>query len=245
MKSFIPIFTCMTLAAMVGCSQGKPGGEGTAQKQPMYGQADDTFNLSVPLMSSSLQQGAQTEATVGIKRATNFDEDVTLKFVDLPKGVTIEPANPTIKHGESAANIVFTAADDASLGDFKIKVTGHPAKGSDAQVEFKMSVTPKDSFTLSVSEVSPLKQGTSQDLSIGILRDKTFDQDVALNFSDLPQGVTLEPSAPVIKKGETETKVTLKGSDDAALGDFHVKVTGHPTKGIDVAKDVQFIVVKK
>jgi len=86
MKSFIPIFTCMTLAAMVGCSQGKPGGEGTAQKQPMYGQADDTFNLSVPLMSSSLQQGAQTEATVGIKRATNFDEDVTLKFVDLPKG---------------------------------------------------------------------------------------------------------------------------------------------------------------
>jgi len=49
----------------------------------------------------------------------------------------------------------------------------------------------------------------------------------------------------VIKKGENTTKVTLKGSDDAALGDFHVKVTGHPTKGIDVAKDVQFIVVKK
>lgn len=245
MKSFIPIFTCMTLIALIGCSQGKPGGEGTTQKQPMYGQADDTFNLSVPLMSSSLQQGARTEATVGIKRATNFDEDVTLKFADLPKGITIEPANPTIQHGESAAKIVFTAADDASLGDFKIKVTGHPAKGSDAQVEFKMSVTPKDSFTLSVSEVSPLKQGTSQDLSIGILRDKTFDQDVALNFSDLPQGVTLEPSAPVIKKGETETKVTLKGSDNAAPGDFHVKVTGHPTRGIDVAKDIQFIVVKK
>jgi len=221
------------------------GGEGTTQEQPMYGQADDTFNLEVPLMSSSLQQGAQTESTVGIKRATNFDEDVTLKFTELPQGVTVKPDSPIIKHGETAAKIVFTATDDASLGDFNINVTGHPAKGSDAQVEYKLTVAPKDSFTLSVSNVSPLKQGSTQDFSIGIIRDKTFDQDVALNFSDLPKGITIEPSAPVVTKEETSVKVTLTGSDDVAIGDFQMKVTGHPTKGVDVAKDVQFVVVKK
>jgi hypothetical protein len=33
--------------------------------------------------------------------------------------------------------------DDASLGDFTIKVTGHPTKGADATNEFKITVAEK------------------------------------------------------------------------------------------------------
>ncbi len=94
MKSLCAGLAVMTLAALAGCSQGTPGGPGTTDGKPAYGQADNTFNLSVPLMSSSLQQGEQMEATVGIERAKNFDEDVALKFGDIPKGVTIQPAQP-------------------------------------------------------------------------------------------------------------------------------------------------------
>ena len=149
MKSLFTGLAVMTLAALIGCNQGTPGGPGTTEKKPVYGQADDTFNLSVPVLSSSLQQGEQTEATVGIKRAKNFDEDVALKFADVPKGVTVEPAGPVIKHGDTDAKITFKAGDEAPLGDFKVNVTGHPTKGGDAQVAFKLTIAAKDSFTLS------------------------------------------------------------------------------------------------
>lgn len=240
----------MTLMALSGCNQqGTPGGPGatnTSAKKPVYGQADDTFNLSVPVMSSSLQQGEKLEATVGIKRATNFDEDVSLQFADVPDGVTVEPANPVIKHGDMEAKIMFQAGDEAPLGDFKVKITGHPTKGSDAQIDFKLTIAAKDTFTLSVPRLSTsLKQGESQTVSLGIKRDKKFDQDVALMFGDMPTGVTIKPDSPVIKRAETEAKVTIACADDASLGNFTVKVTGHPTRGANATSDLKFTVAKK
>lgn len=249
MKSSFAGLAVMTLAALSGCNQGTPGGPGTTDtnvKKPAFGQTDDTFNLSVPVTSSSVQQGANTEATIGIKRAKNFDSDVTLKFENIPKGVTIEPASPVIKHGDTDAKITFTAGDEAPLGDFQVKVTGHPAKGGDAKIEFKLSIAAKDTFTLSVPTLSTtLKQGESQSVTIGISRDKSFDQDVALKFGDLPTGVTLKPASPVIKHGDAETLITLTGSDDAALGKFAIKVTGHPDKGADASSEIKLAVVKE
>src|SRR5688572_25356846 len=114
MKSSIAGLVVMTLAALTGCFQGISGGPGTTGKSgkngkpsmvPALSQADDTFNLSVPVLSSSLQQGAQTEGTIGIQRAKNFDQDVALQFADVPEGVTIEPANPKINHGDTEAKI--------------------------------------------------------------------------------------------------------------------------------------------
>ena len=60
----------------------------------------------------------------------------------------------------------------------------------------------------------------------------------------MPQGVTLDPASPVIKHGATETKVTLKAAADASLGDFTVKVTGHPTKGADASHEFKITVAK-
>jgi hypothetical protein len=246
MKSPFAGLAVMTLAALTGCSQGTSGGPGTTNESPAYGQTDDTFNLSVPVMSSSLKQGEKSEATVGIKRAKNFDEDVALKFADVPKGVTFEPASPMIMHGDTDAKITFKAEDEAPLGDFNVKVTGHPTKGGDAQIEFKLTIAAKDSFTLSVPRLSTsLKQGETKTVSIGIKRDKSFDQDVALKFGDMPTGVTLEPHAPVIKRGDAEAQVTLTGANDASLGNFAIKVTGHPAKGADASNEFKLTVAKE
>lgn len=249
MKHLYAGFTVMTLAALAGCTQGTPGGpgmKGDAANRPTYGQAENTFNLSVPVMSSSLQQGNQTETTVGIQRAKNFDEDVSLKFADVPKGVTIEPANPVIKHGDTDAKITFHAGDDVRVGDYRIKVTGHPTKGGDAQIEFKLAIAAKDSFTLSVPRLSTsLTQGETQTFTIGINRDKAFDQEVALKFGDLPTGVTLEPQTMVLAPGDTEAHYTLTAADDAALGNFSIEVEGHPAKGADASHEFNLTVVKK
>ena len=246
MKSLFTCLVVMTLATLSGCDQGTPGGPGTTEKKPVFGQADNTFNLSVPDLSSSLQQGERMEATVGIKRAKNFDEDVALQFADVPNGVTVEPASPVIKHGDTDVKITFKAGNETPVGDFKVNVTGHPTKGTDAQVAFKLTIAAKDSFALSTPSLSTsLKQGETQTVAIGIKRDKSFDQDVALTFGDMPTGVTLQPLSPVIKQGDAEVKVTLTGADDASLGNFAIKVTGHPAKGADASNELKLTVAKK
>ena len=145
------------LIAASGCNSGTPGGPGAADssaKKPLYGEAKDTFNLSVPALSTSLKQGDSKEATISIKRGKNFDQDVTLTFAELPKGVTVEPASPVIKHGDAEVKFTFKAVDAATLGDFTVKLTGHPTKGSDALHDFKLTLVHKDTFTLSAPVLS-------------------------------------------------------------------------------------------
>jgi hypothetical protein len=246
MTSFKTGFVATAMALLTGCNQGTPGGPGATAKNPVMGQTDDTFNLSVPILSSSLQQGEQQEATVGITRAKNFDQDVSLIFADIPTGVTVMPASPVIKHGDTDVKIVFKAGDETPKGDFKVKVTGHPTKGGDAQIDFKLSIIAKDSFTLGAPLLSTsIKQGEAQTISIGITRDKNFDQDVTLKFGEMPTGVTLKPSTMVIKNGEPSILVNVTASNDAALGNFVIKVVGHPAKGEEASNEVKLSVVKK
>jgi hypothetical protein len=145
------------LVAFVGCSSGTPGGPGAEKEkekekdkkskveraEDTVRQAEDTFSLSVPTFSTKIKQGESKAVTIGISRGKNFDEDVTLKFDDLPKGVTVEPAEATIKHGDKEAKLTLKAADDAALGDFTVKVIGHPQKGKDATNELKLTVQKK------------------------------------------------------------------------------------------------------
>ena len=57
--------------------------------------------------------------------------------------------------------------------------------------------------------------------------------------------MTLDSVNPVIMHGETEAKVTLKATNDASLGDFTVKVTGHPTKGANATNEIRITVAKR
>ncbi len=248
----------LALVAFTGCgdrgTSGGPGATDSGTKQPLIGQVDDTFNLSVPsslpFESTTVKQGGAAQVVVGIKRGKNFDQDVTIKFDGLPSGVTLDPASADIKRGETEAKFTLKATDVAALGDFTVKVTGHPAKGGDAKNEFKVTVEKKSTFTLSVPYSLPLmstsvKQGKTTKVAIGINRDKHFDQDVTLKFAGLPKGVTLDPASSVIKHGDTGTNVTLVAADNAVLGDFTLSVTGHPTTGRDATSDFKVTVTTR
>jgi uncharacterized membrane protein len=147
MKSPLTGLLATALVALTGCNQGTPGGPGVTtsppHKPPAYGEADNTFNLSMPRMSTTLHQGETKDVSIGIERGTNFDGDVTLEFAGGPQGVTLVSANPVIKHGDTEAKVTLKAQDDASLGDFTIKVTGHPAKGVDATNQLRITVVKK------------------------------------------------------------------------------------------------------
>lgn len=153
------------LLAAGGCNRGTPGGPGvtaptttaeaqaTAESQmptptvtnkPIVGEADNTFSLSVPLASMTLKQGEEQSVTIGISRGRNFGEEVAIALVGLPAGVTLVTANPQIKHGDMNTELVLRAADDAALGEFTIKLTGHTAtSGTDATSELKLTVAQK------------------------------------------------------------------------------------------------------
>jgi hypothetical protein len=135
------------LLALAGCNPpgtpGGPGATGGTAKKPLLGEADNSFDLSPPPLSVGVTQGETKATSIGIKRGKNFDQDVTLKFAEMPKGITIDPASSVIKHGDSEAKFTVKAADDAAVGEFAIKVSGHPGTGTDASQEFKITVSKK------------------------------------------------------------------------------------------------------
>ena len=61
----------------------------------------------------------------------------------------------------------------------------------------------------------------------------------------LAQGSDLDPASPVVKHGDKETKITLKVADNASLGDFTLKVTGEPSKGMAASSELKIIVAQK
>jgi uncharacterized membrane protein len=142
------------LVALVGCNKGTTGGAGADKEKENKSKIDrlkaavrqpeDTFTLTVPTFSVKVKQGESKEVKIGIKKGKNFDEDVALKVEGLPKGVTLDPAEPVIKHGDKEVKLTVKAADDASLGDFTVKLTGHPEKeGGDATNKFNLTVQQK------------------------------------------------------------------------------------------------------
>jgi hypothetical protein len=248
----------MALVAFTGCgnrgTSGGPGATDSDTKQPLYGEADNTFHLSVPsslpFKSTTVNQGETAEVTIGIKRGKNFDQDVALTFTDLPTGVTLDPVTSPIKHGDTEAKFTLKAVDNAALGNFEVMVTGTPTKGADATNSFKITVGKIATFTLGVPSSLPLlsttlQQGRTKDVSISIQRDKHFDQDVTLKFSNLPAGVTIDPATAVFKMGDTNLKCTFSATKDAVVGDYKVLVTGHPARGHDATGEFKITVSKK
>ncbi len=103
---------------------------------------------------------------------------------------------------------------------------------------------PERAFELSVPTLSTrLAQGETKSVTVGVSRGKNFDEDVALHFDTLPQGITISPTAATIAHGDREVKLTVHAAQDAALGDFTVDVSGHPTKGADAKTKLKLTVV--
>ncbi len=84
-----------------------------------------------------------------------------------------------------------------------------------------------------------LAQGETAIVSIGINRGDNFSEDVSLKLTGLPDGLTLDPASPLITNSDKEAAFTLKAADDAALGDFTVVITGHPTNGADAVAEMK------
>ena len=135
----------------------------------------------------------------------------------------------------TAAAIALAGCDHGTPGG---PGTKNPPDKTPARTENTFTVTVP---TMAIS----LKQGETKTASIGIKRQRNFDEDVHIKLSEMPKGVTVDPSSATIKHGEDEVKFTVKAADDAALGDFNVEVTGTPTSGTMATNKMKISVSKK
>jgi hypothetical protein len=155
MKTLLSGLAAAALAMTIGCTQSTPGGPGvtavpnssggttTVAKKPIIGEADDTFKMNTPVLATRVTQGESATAKISVSRGKNFDEDVALTFMDVPKGVTLTPVTPMIAKSDKEATIDVQAASDAAIGEFTVKVSGHPEKGADATSELKLTILEK------------------------------------------------------------------------------------------------------
>ena len=130
-----------------GCSQQKSGGPGAEAPKPADTQSPSiiqskgTFSLDVPMLAVKLKRGEAKAFSISVTRGEGMNQDVTLSFGNLPAGVTIEPANPTVKNTETEAKLTVKASPDAPVGDFDVKVTGSAGSGPNATSDLKVSVS--------------------------------------------------------------------------------------------------------
>lgn len=101
-------------------------------------------------------------------------------------------------------------------------------------------------FSLDVPDLpTTLQQGETETIEISLSRGTDFDQDVTIELSGMPQGVTANPQRAMIKHGEREASIKIQAADDAALGDFTVNVIGHPATGPDAKSEFKLNITEK
>jgi hypothetical protein len=83
-----------------------------------------------------------------------------------------------------------------------------------------------EKLSLSAPSDTNIKQGSSEEIAVNIKREK-FDDTVAIEFSDLPDGVSIDGGLKhTIGKGDTKGTYKLTATDTAAVKtDQEVKVT--------------------
>jgi len=118
-----------------------------------------------------------------------------------------------------------------------------PTTGAPTTVNKPVVGESDKTFTLSVPTLATsIEQGETKDITIGVRRGRNFEEDVTIELSGLPQGVTAEPAKILILKNEQDVTVKMHADAAAALGDFTVKATGHPTQGLDASNDLKLTI---
>lgn len=143
MKSLLTAVSIGMCFALVGCNDSTTGGPGATpgtEDRSFLRLPEDTFSLDTPMMAARLSPGESRALTIGINRGKNFEEEVSLMLDNLPDGVVVDPPEAVIANGQSEAEFVLQAKEDATPGDFTVTVTGRPSEGADAVAHVKILV---------------------------------------------------------------------------------------------------------
>ena len=94
------------------------------------------------------------------------------------------------------------------------------------------SMVKDEGFRISVPTFNTeVKQGQLQMVTVSLLRDSLFKQDVKLQVT-VPRGIGIEPTSITVKASDRpDVQLQIAAPKDAALGEYPVVVKGTPETG--------------
>jgi len=137
MKKILCASAALLVASVVltGCLRGD------ADKAP----AADSFTLKPPSTPTAIKPGETQTVKVTLNRGKDFKQDVKLTVADLPKGITVDLGDATVKStGNGESEVKIKADNDAAPGEAKLTITATPDKGQPAKAELKIKVEKAD-----------------------------------------------------------------------------------------------------
>lgn len=133
MKTAATSVLVLVLAAMMGCqSSSSPRGGGMTK--------DVGFKIAVPTFATVIKQGETRSVPVVVERGVSFKQDVKLKL-ETTQGLTLEPTSIIVLSSDRPeVSIRLSAAADAALGEYSVRVTGVPKTGESTSTVFIVKV---------------------------------------------------------------------------------------------------------
>jgi hypothetical protein len=177
------------------------------------------FVLTATPGALTVAQGNSGTGTITIIPEDGFDGNVTLS-ARVPSGVT---ASFTPNPATSTSTLTLNVSDSAAIGTSTVTITG--TSGSLVRTTTIQLTTLLPNFTLTaLPNALIITPGTSGSTTVTITPTNTFDQNVTLSASGLPDGVTASFSPNPATSSSTLT-VAVSSSAKAVVGKM-ITITG-------------------
>jgi len=122
MKIQIVLVMLLACLASTGCQSTNVSSQGGIAP------INEAFSITVP-KTMTVKQGTNTAVTVALNRGDYFKQDVELDLTTA--GIIVSPNSVLVKASDKpVVQCQITVARDAAIGDYRVTVTGTPAKGT-------------------------------------------------------------------------------------------------------------------
>jgi hypothetical protein len=186
------------------------------------------FGLLIEPRQFFVTQGASSSsANVSITPLNSFGGKVTVDIKGLPAGIITSPALPFRLDAGTTQKLTFNAASSVAPGTLNVVfrgTSGSLAHSASADLQIRAASTPD--FALSIDKKSlDLQQGTSQIATLSVAAFNHFGDDVAVNISGLPRGVTVKEGSSFVFHAGSSNPLTFVAAKNAAAGSAPATVT--------------------
>jgi uncharacterized membrane protein len=256
------LFTAAAAAALTF------GAVGCGNKSPEGGQpgTDNSFTISAPsgtasaMTAPTIKQDTDRTIELTVKAKKEFDGKKVALKVEAPKELhaSVKPESVDLSpNGEQKIQLVVHAQKDAPAGEYTIKVTGTPEKGSPTTDSVKVKVEANNASGTG----SDNKNTVTIDLPTGVaLTNKAVKREAAETIEltiktgsgftghkvslkaehDSKIHVDLNPaSVDVGANGNAKVQMVVKPGKDAPTGEQTIRVTATPDAGTAAVRDVK------
>lgn len=190
------------------------------------------FAISVTPDNPNIGRGGTVLLDITLLRRVGFTEPILLSVENLPPGITASQSAILSEGGNEQGFLTLTADNDAELAHSVVQVVG--TVNTTAGHQIKRTATPvevfqirnndqtvqRKSIVVSVTEASPIIVSAIPneivvtpdgpvDITVKVNRRKGNRQNMNLTVVGLPFGVRLQRETTVLRRGDTETTMTL------------------------------------